>query len=104
MNEQTLGQVRALLSALAGVLIAFGLKDGHQWQPAIGVAVLGISFTWGLYNKTGMAALWSTLRKLLNTGITAAATYGFLSTDRAEALIALIGPVVIMVMSWKANK
>lgn len=102
-KEQTLGQVRAFLSALAGVLIAFGLKDGHGWEPTIGIAMLGVSLTWGLYHKEGWSSVWSVARKLLNALGAAAATYGFLTPEKAEAMVGLVGPIISIITSWKAN-
>lgn len=100
-KDQKLGQFRALLTTLAGVLVAWGLNDGHGWMPVVGVFLAIFSLVGGIRthldpNKPGGVA-WSLIRKLLNAAGAAAVTYGFTSPEQAESaahLVGALGPVL----------
>ena len=47
-KDQALGQLRAFLTALGTILATWGISDGNQWAPIIGVIIAGYSLTWGL--------------------------------------------------------
>lgn len=102
-KEQILGQVRELLTAGGAVLAVYGLHYGHQWEPVIGVLVLGIALAWGLYQKEGWDSIYSTVRKLANTAGSAAVTYGILAENQAAALLGLVGPALALLGSWRSN-
>jgi len=109
-REQTLGQIRAALTALGTVLATWGISDGHQWAPAAGIIVALISVTWGLLhhrNPTTPGRLsWSLVRKTWNIIGTAALTYGYLNPEKVhgvEILLAACGPLLATVFSWIDN-
>ena len=104
MKEQYLGQVRALLTALGSVLVVFGMHYGHAWEPVIGTLMVGASLAWGLYHKEGWDAFSSGFRKLVNAAGSAAVTYGVLSPEKSGAILGLVGPVLVLFGSWRANE
>lgn len=111
MNKnQTLGQIRALLTAVGTVLTTWGVSDGNQWAPVVGVIIAGISLTWGwLHHKdpsTPSTLEWSLVRKFVNIAGSAAVTYGILNPDRVGAIattVAALGPLLAASYSWIAN-
>jgi hypothetical protein len=109
-NDQKLGQLRALFTTLAGVLVAWGVNDGHNWMPIVGVLLAVTSLAGGIRAhldpaKPGKLA-WSLIRKALNAGGAAAVTYGALSADQAANLalfLGALGPILASVFSWIDN-
>ena len=109
-KEQTLGQIRAALTALGTVLATWGVNDGNQWAPAVGIIVALISVTWGLLHHRSPATpgrlSWSLVRKTWNIIGTAALTYGYLNPEKVqgiEKLLAATGPLLAAVCSWIDN-
>jgi hypothetical protein len=109
-KNQTLGQLRALLTAIGTVLTTWGITDGNQWAPVVGVIIAGISLTWGwLHHKdpaTPSTLEWSLVRKFVNIAGSAAVTYGILNPDRVGAIattVAALGPLLAASYSWIAN-
>lgn len=109
-REQTLGQIRAALTALGTVLATWGWNDGHQWAPAAGIIVALVSVTWGLLHhrspETPGRLSWSLVRKSWNIIGTAALTYGYLNPEKfqgIEILLATTGPLLASVFSWIDN-
>jgi hypothetical protein len=109
-KEQTLGQLRAALTAVGTALATWGVSDGNQWAPIIGVIIAGISLTWGLLHhkdpSTPGTLSWSLVRKLANVAGSALVTYGMLNPERVAAVtavIAALGPLLASRYSWVAN-
>ena len=109
-KEQALGQIRELLAALGAVLVTWGISDGNQWSPVIGVLIAAYSLTWGLLHHRDPATpgrmSWSLVRKFINVLGTALVTYGVLHPDRFNALVPLVaalGPLLAAHFSWVDN-
>ena len=109
-KDQTLGQIRAALTAAGTVLATWGINDGNSWAPIVGVVVAAISLTWGLLHhkdSTTQGSLrWSLVRKFANVAGSAAVTYGLLNTEKVhglEMLIASFGPLLASWFSWIDN-
>jgi hypothetical protein len=109
-KEQALGQLRALLTALGTVLVTWGVSDGNQWLPIIGVLLAGYSLTWGLLHHQDPATpgrmSWSLVRKFVNMLGTALVTYGVLHPDRMASIVPLfaaLGPIAAAHFSWVDN-
>lgn len=109
-KDQKLGQFRALLTTLAGVLIAWGFTDEHGWMPVIGVLLALFSLIGGIrthLDKTKPGGIaWSLVRKVANAAGAAAVTYGFTSPEQSESMSHLIGaagPILAGFFSWIDN-
>lgn len=109
-KEQTLGQIRAALTAAGTVLATWGINDGNAWAPVTGVVIALISLTWGwLHHKdpvTPGSLKWSLVRKFANVAGSAAITYGMLNPEKVhgiEVLIATLGPLLASWFSWIDN-
>ena len=109
-KDQTLGQIRAFLTAAGAALATWGINDGNAWVPVVGVLVAVISVTWGLLHHKDPATQgtlqWSLVRKLLNVAGSAAITYGILNPEKVqglEMLAATLGPLLASMCSWIDN-
>lgn len=109
-KEQFLGQFRAILTALGTVLTTWGISDGNNWTPAIGVILVVASIVWGLVHhkdpQTAGQLSWSLVRKLVNVAGTAAVTYGLTSPEKVNGvamLVATAGPFLAAWFSWIDN-
>lgn len=106
-SSQALGQIRVLLTALSGVLITWGITDGHGWAPITGIIMAALSLGIGIRRHLHTGSLpWSLVRKLANASGAAAVTYGVLhpeQMDKILALIAAMGPLLAGVGSFIAN-
>jgi hypothetical protein len=92
------------------MLATWGISDGNQWAPVIGVLLALVSATWGILHHRNPATpgrlSWSLVRKLANVAGSAAVTYGLLNQDRVASvtvLIAAIGPLLAARYSWVDN-
>lgn len=110
-KEQTLGQIRAALTAAGTVLATWGINDGNAWAPIVGGIVAVLSVTWGLLHHrdplTQGQLKWSVLRKCVNVLGSAGITYGLLNPEKVEgvdALLAALGPLLASVWSWIDNE
>lgn len=111
-TNPTLGQIRAILTALGAALTVWGLHDpsGQAWMPIVGILMAFLSLTWGILHhrdprKPGRIS-WSLFRKFLNITGTAAVTYGVMHPERftsLETLIAALGPILAASFSWIDN-
>ncbi len=99
MSETGKKNVRVILTALGGVLMAHGMVTGEIWEPVAGLGVLLTSLVWGLWNKTGVANLASVSLKLLNAGGAALVTWGLASQGTVESWLALLGPVLALIFT-----
>lgn len=109
-KEQALGQLRAFLTALGTILATWGVNDGNQWAPVVGVIIAGYSLTWGLLHHKDPATpgrmSWSLFRKFINIAGSAALTYGVLNPERFSTigpLVAALGPLLAARFSWIDN-
>lgn len=109
-KDQTLGQIRAALTAAGTVLATWGINDGNAWAPTVGVIVAAISLTWGWAHHKDSSTpgnlKWSVLRKFVNVAGSACVTYGFLNPEKVqgiEVLIASLGPLAAAWFSWIDN-
>lgn len=109
-KEQTLGQIRAALTAAGTVLATWGINDGNAWAPVAGVVVAAISLTWGLLHHkdptTQGSLKWSLVRKFANVAGSAAITYGLLNPEKVqgiEMMMATLGPLLASWFSWIDN-
>ncbi len=111
MNKnQSLGALRAFLTALGTMLATWGFSDGHNFTPIIGVILTGFSLSWGVFHhkdpSTPGKMSWSLFRKFINVLCSAAATYGFLHPDKVSAIapfLAALGPILAARFSWIDN-
>lgn len=109
-KNQQLGQLRAILLAVGSALTTWGLSDGNQWAPVIGVILAIWSLTWGLLHHKDPAnpgtLSWSLVRKLANALGAAAVTYGWCHPDKVDAIVKilpLLGPALAGWFSWISN-
>lgn len=109
-KDQTLGQIRAALTAAGTVLATWGINDGNAWAPIVGVVVAAISLTWGLLHHKDPATQgslkWSLVRKFANVAGSAAITYGLLNPEKVqgiEMMVATLGPLLASWFSWIDN-
>ena len=111
MNQQQfLGQLRAVLTAIGTMLATWGLSDGQQWTPVIGIVLALVSLTWGLLHHRDPATpgrlSWSLFRKTLNVCGSAAVAYGLLHPDKLSSMAAVaaaLGPLLASWYSWVDN-
>jgi hypothetical protein len=110
-KAQTLGLVGSTLTATGTVLATWGINDGHQWAPIVGIVLALVSLTWGLLHHKDPATpgtlKWSLVRKTINVAGSAAITYGFLNPERVqgiEVLAASLGPLLAAWFSWIDNE
>jgi hypothetical protein len=109
-KDQTLGQIRALLTASGSALATWGITDGNAWAPITGALLAIISATWGVLHHKDPARpgviKWSLVRKAVNAIGTAAITYGLINpekVDGAEMVLASLAPFAAMAFSWIDN-
>lgn len=109
-KQQHLGLIRAFLTALGTSLATWGITDGHQWLPVIGIVLAFISLGWGwIWHRdpaTPGKLKWSLVRKFINVCGTAAITYGIVNPERVvgiEMLVFTAGPLLAAWFSWIDN-
>jgi hypothetical protein len=93
--DQTLGAVRAILTALGGALAAWGFLAEPLWAPIPGIVLALISVLWGVMihrdpNKPGKIK-WSLVRKLFNATGAGLVVWGVASSDQIDSLMVLLG-------------
>ena len=98
-----LGQLRALLTVVGTALATFGYHRGYSWEPVIGVVALMASLGWSVYYKEGWEAIQSVIRKIASAIGTGVVVYGMMTPEKSEALVGIVGPLMAMFGSWKAN-
>lgn len=109
-KDQFQGQLREVLAAAGTALATWGVSDGHQWDPVAGVIAALVSVTWGVLHhrdpdKPGRLR-WSLVRKLANVTGAAVVTYGFVSPEKVDSLLAMlavIGPMLALAFSFIDN-
>jgi hypothetical protein len=109
-KQQSLGQFRAVLTALGTMLATWGFSDGHDFAPIIGVVLASFSLTWGLFHhkdpSTPGKLSWSLFRKFINVIGSAAVTYGVMHPDKwggVATFLAAVGPLLAARFSWIDN-
>jgi hypothetical protein len=109
-SNQKSGQIRAMLTALSGVLVAWGISDGHGWMPIIGMMLATVSLLGGILAHRGGSApggvAWSLVRKTINATGAALVTYGITSPEQAESVYLFtgaLGPLLASAFSWIDN-
>ena len=103
-KERFLGQLRELLTAGASALIAYNIIDSGFDATSLVAAVVAIAtVVWSILSHDGLSRIISLVRKALSASGGALVAYGLMTDAQSTALLAISGPVLAMLGSWKAN-
>lgn len=97
------GQVRELVNALGGALVAFGLMDDRLAVSAGGFVISLAMVFWGLSNKEGLEVVFSAVRKAVGAGLGALAVLGYLDEGRVEPVLMVASATLTFISSFIAN-
>lgn len=105
-----MGRIRALLTTIGTILIAYGVNDGQGWEPVIGAVMAVGSLGWGTWlhfgTKTSASLSWSLVRKTVNSVGSALVTYGIVEPDKVSSIlmaVGALGPVLAIYYTGIAN-
>jgi len=109
-KDKAMGQLRAALTATGSALATWGVTDGNEWAPVVGVILALVSVLWGVafYRKKDekMTVRYSLIRKLVNAVGVALITYEVTSPEQIDKILVLVGalgPIIASSFSWVVN-
>ena len=101
MNSEIFkGQLRELLSAAGAALITFGIATGAQVEAGSGFVLSVVMLIWAMRSNVGGEKVMSLTRKAFGAVGAMIVVLEILSEDKTLALLAIIGPIVAMLMSF----
>ena len=102
-TTQQLGAARELISAIGGLLMAYGVLNEAQGLAIVGFLLAAASLIYAISTKVGKEKLVTTIRKVLSTGGGLAIAYGIANPEQVEMYLGLLTPIISLIWSYKSN-
>lgn len=103
MSEQQRGQLREVLTVLAGLLVAFGVSTEELLSTLVGLVMAGCVLHAAFVRHEGRERTLTAVRKFLSLLGGALVTWGVLEDAQVTAILGAVGPVFSMAWSWRVN-